>query len=181
MPIIELPEELKSLVASVLRAIASRSKRADSEDHGECTCPVCRMKDFQLPAAPTGDDLVIAVLSALKDVHDSADRRLTKAGQQSLDLVMSPLSAEAEDVMLQLSVDTVAAAVRAEHALSALLPKQVPSDVLHTAPTIEKAREILAAGRMEFQKKLDERKAEAQTRGDAKAAVDEALRAAGGK
>lgn len=182
MPTIQLPKEIGNLLRTVLDAMRSRDE--DDDEHTDCSCPVCRMKDFKLPVAPTGDDATIAVLGALKDVHESAVRRLRKAGSVSFDLVSSPLSAEAEDVMLQLSIDTVAAAVRAEHALSALLPagKQVPVDLLHAEPpTIERAREILAAGRVLFQSKLDERKAEAEAKRDAKDAVDEALRAAGGK
>lgn len=181
MATIEIPEGLSNLFRAILRARTERE--AQPAEHVACTCPVCCVKDYQTPTAPTGDHLLVSLIGALKETHDAAKRRLDKAGEASLDLLMNPLSPEAEDVMHQFSVDTIAAAVRAEHALDALLPedKRLPPKLLHEMPTLQKARDVLTAGRAAFQAKLDERKRTDQAKKDAEAAVAEAMQAVGGK
>jgi hypothetical protein len=192
-----MPSDIRDLFEQVLKAV-SQQERDDSADDADnaavadhdsgCTCPRCCIGRFETPVPPVGDDLTYVLLRTLKDAYDATKRRLSKAGDTALALVLSPLSPEAEDVMLQLCVDTSAAAQRAEHALAALLPhdKRPPRGVLHESPpTLEKAREILEAGRELFQKTLNQRKAEAQAKDDAKTAVAQAIaqaaREAGGK
>lgn len=192
-----MPSDMRDMIEQVLRAVIGQKKddAADSlnsaagADHDSgCTCPRCCIVRFETPVPPVGDDLTYVLLRTLKDAYDATERRLTKAGDTTLNLVLSPLSPEAEDIMLQVCVDTAAAAQRAEHALVALLPdsKRPPIHVLHKSPpTLEKAREILKGSRKVFQDALNKRKAEEQARDDAKAAVAQAIaraaREAGGR
>jgi len=186
-----MPKEISNLLKSLL-GLSNDDDRDDEPEHTNCTCPACRIKDYKLPVAPPAgsDEHWLSILEAVKSVHEGGGRRLSKAGKESLKLTMVPLGAEAEDAILQLCIDTVNASCRAERTLAGLLPpgKQVPEHLLHHPITLEKAREMLQAGRDEFQKRLTVRKAEAEARADAKAAVDAALqqaqsdmRAQGGK
>lgn len=150
----------------------------DDIAHDACNCSVCQIKRLQVPTAPEGEELVDALRDSLKGVVALTQRAQTSASRFCSDLISAPLSPAGEDIVLQFALDRILAAVRAQHALNALLPEErrAPADVLGDPAqyTLELMRETLAKARKLSQEKFDVRRAEEQAKRDAREAVEAA-------
>lgn len=174
MPKIEM--QMGSL-ADFLRTVLG----VEADEHNAtagCNCNQCQMKRFQVPTAPEGELLTDAIVDALKTTLRLTKRSVENSSRFASDLISSPMSPEAEDIMLQLAIDRILASIRAQHALNALLPedKRAPADALYDPEQykLEDARVALAKARVLAQARYDERRREEQAKRDAHEAVAEA-------
>lgn len=189
----ELGTALGELLRRLMTEQQARQTQDDSQDPDhktECACSDCQVRRFQVPTPPPDDNArgVLEILLLLTQVRERHNSICATAKKASTQFVLDPPPKAAEDIILQMFVESVNTSVRAFNALVELLPEasRPPAHVCGDIDirTLDEAKAMMVAARVTAQKTFDEHKAAAEAKAAAAAAVDAAaaaVNAAGGE
>lgn len=176
IPAAEIPAAVGRLIASLIGVDLGEQDDADEHDATKCNCGLCHMRRFQVPTHDVShhEDNIIEAMKTVARIGHSTANSIKK---WNYTLILTPLTPEAEDVVLQMLADRLQSVVRTLRALDAMLPRErrAPAEIIPPMYSLEELRGDLQKGRALTQEKLNAKKAERNAQDIAREAVNEAV------